>query len=205
MEKLNYHFGSTKHECYSINRNNKSSFTIHHYAGKVSYCALGFLEKNRDTLSDSVVDMFKHSQDDLIRLLFHGNASDGANSLSKGVRHSEWNCFFILRFIVVTTSYCCRERCSKSIDCRCTISSKYFEKVSQDENSFLITRIPYKFSWIECVHPIQYSCVVSNQINKNKHIYSMKYSFEHRYKSKRTEGKKKSLTFDHFSFVTAVC
>lgn len=136
VEKLNYHFGSTKHECYSINRNNKSSFTIHHYAGKVSYCALGFLEKNRDTLSDSVVDMFKHSQDDLIRLLFHGNASDGANSLSKGVRHSEWNCFFILRFIVVTTSYCCRERCSKSIDCRCTISSKYFEKVSQDEFLF---------------------------------------------------------------------
>ena len=46
---------------------------------------MGFLEKNRDTLSDSIVDMFKHSQDDLIRLLFHGNPSDGTNSLYKGV------------------------------------------------------------------------------------------------------------------------
>ena len=72
VEKLNYHFGSNKHECYLINRNTKSSFTIHHYAGKVTYSALGFLEKNRDTLSDSVVDMFKHSHDDLIRLLYRG-------------------------------------------------------------------------------------------------------------------------------------
>ncbi|CAF3676597.1 unnamed protein product [Rotaria sp. Silwood1] len=87
VEKLNYHFGSNKHECYSINRNNKYSFTIHHYAGKVSYYALGFLEKNRDTLSDSVVDMFKHSQDDLIRLLFHGNPSDGTIDSNKGLQH----------------------------------------------------------------------------------------------------------------------
>ncbi len=85
VEKLNYHFGSNKHECYSIKRNNKYSFTIHHYAGKVSYCALGFLEKNRDTLSDSVVDMFENSQDDLVRLLFHGNASDGSINLNKAV------------------------------------------------------------------------------------------------------------------------
>ncbi|CAF3529258.1 unnamed protein product [Rotaria socialis] len=87
VEKLNYRFGSNKHECYSINRNNKYSFTIHHYAGKVSYCALGFLEKNRDTLSDSVVDMFKNSRDDLIRLLFHGNPSDGSIDSNKGLQH----------------------------------------------------------------------------------------------------------------------
>ncbi|CAF4117112.1 unnamed protein product [Rotaria sp. Silwood2] len=37
VEKLNYHFGSNKHECYSINRNNKYSFTIHHYAGKLQH------------------------------------------------------------------------------------------------------------------------------------------------------------------------
>ncbi|CAF1195399.1 unnamed protein product [Adineta ricciae] len=87
VEKLNYHFGTNKHECYSINRNNKHSFTVHHYAGKVSYCALGFLEKNRDTLSDSVVDMLKNSQDDLIRLLFHGNPSDGTIHLNNRLQH----------------------------------------------------------------------------------------------------------------------
>jgi myosin heavy subunit len=62
---------------------------------------LGFLEKNRDTLSDSVVDMFKHSQDDLIRLLFHGNPSDGTSSLNKGVMNNKSVCFeikFILSF-----------------------------------------------------------------------------------------------------------
>lgn len=86
VEKFNYHFGSNKHECYSINRNKKLSFTIQHYAGKVSYCALGFLEKNRDTLSDSVVDMFRDSEDDLIRLLFHGNPSDGTINMNKGLQ-----------------------------------------------------------------------------------------------------------------------
>ncbi len=100
MEKLNYHFGSNKHECYSINRNNKYSFTIHHYAGKVSYCALGFLEKNRDTLSDSIVDMFKHSRDDLIRLLFHGNPSEGSNSLIKGVMNNKQG-WFLRRIHVI--------------------------------------------------------------------------------------------------------
>jgi len=48
---------------------------------------LGFLEKNRDTLSDSVVDMFKHSRDDLIRLLFHGNPSEGTGNLNKALQH----------------------------------------------------------------------------------------------------------------------
>jgi myosin heavy subunit len=51
----------------------------------VSYCALGFLEKNRDTLSDSVVDMLKDSQDDLVRLLFHGHPSDGTIYMHRGV------------------------------------------------------------------------------------------------------------------------
>ncbi|CAF4638857.1 unnamed protein product, partial [Rotaria magnacalcarata] len=41
---------------------------------------------NRDTLSDSVVDMFKNSRDDLIRLLFHGNPSDESIDSNKGVR-----------------------------------------------------------------------------------------------------------------------
>ena len=89
VEKLNYHFGLHKHDCYTINRNNKLSFTIHHYAGKVSYCAMGFLEKNRDTLSDSVVDMFKQSQDDLLRLLFHGNLSDTLINAHQGVSRTK--------------------------------------------------------------------------------------------------------------------
>ena len=125
MEKFNYHFGSNKHECYSINRNKKLSFTVHHYAGKVSYCALGFLEKNRDTLSDSVVDMFKESEDDLIRLLFHGNPSDGTININKGVNIFENDRSLISSLLhIASSSYCSRKRCAKSFDSRCTISSK---------------------------------------------------------------------------------
>ncbi len=31
--------------------------------------------------------MFKHSRDDLIRLLFHGNPSEGTSNLNKGLQH----------------------------------------------------------------------------------------------------------------------
>ncbi|CAF0766669.1 unnamed protein product [Didymodactylos carnosus] len=71
VEKFNYHFAS-KRECYGKNRNNKLSFTIYHYAGKVVYNTYGFLEKNKDTLPDSVVDLLGNSRDDLIYELFNG-------------------------------------------------------------------------------------------------------------------------------------
>jgi myosin-5 len=41
-------------------------FGIHHYAGKVVYCATGFLARNQDTLSADLVEVSKKSSNDII-------------------------------------------------------------------------------------------------------------------------------------------
>ena len=142
-----------RHECYSINRNKKLSFTIHHYAGKVSYCALGFLEKNRDTLSDSVVDMFRESGDDLIRLLFHGNPSDGTISMNKAVLQLQP-----------------RTAAEKDARNRLTVGAQYRVKTN-DENSRR-TLFPFQHSLQILMdrmcssHPVFMRCLKPNQQKK---------------------------------------
>eukprot|EP00051_Salpingoeca_urceolata_P009658 m.117396 g.117396 ORF g.117396 m.117396 type:complete len:2248 (+) comp16399_c0_seq1:446-7189(+) len=50
-------------------------FAITHYAATISYDARGFLEKNRDTLSHSVVELLRHSEVELVQTLFDPSAS----------------------------------------------------------------------------------------------------------------------------------
>jgi myosin-1 len=40
----------------------KSGFTIHHYAGKVSYEVDGFCERNRDIFFNDLVELMQNSQ-----------------------------------------------------------------------------------------------------------------------------------------------
>ena len=56
--KFNRHF--SKNDYFLSSRDSRAmSFAIRHYAGKVVYNADGFLEKNRDSLSDNMKDCFK--------------------------------------------------------------------------------------------------------------------------------------------------
>lgn len=50
-------------------------FTIHHYAGKVQYTAVGFLEKNRDTIPMNIQNLFINSETLLLSLLFSASIS----------------------------------------------------------------------------------------------------------------------------------
>jgi myosin-5 len=71
--------GSDKEFVYKAKEGNKKSpcliadmimgpldFGIHHYAGKVVYCAEGFLARNQDTLSADLVEVSKKSSNDII-------------------------------------------------------------------------------------------------------------------------------------------
>jgi myosin-5 len=71
--------GSDKEFVYKAKEGNKKSpcliadrimgpldFGIHHYAGKVVYCATGFLARNQDTLSADLVEVSKKSSNDII-------------------------------------------------------------------------------------------------------------------------------------------
>lgn len=60
---------SSKNEKFTYNRLG-DGFTIAHYAQAVEYKTTGWLEKNKDPLSDSVVQVMKTSESSLVRQLF---------------------------------------------------------------------------------------------------------------------------------------
>lgn len=68
IQKFHSNFKYTQR--YVRSRGNEASFSINHYAGRVTYNADGFLEKNRDNLSSNLVDCMKMSRLQLISDLF---------------------------------------------------------------------------------------------------------------------------------------
>jgi len=65
LQKLGGAIGSHEH----YNGFNQG-FVIHHYAGKVTYNAEGFCERNRDVLFKDLIQLMKDSENDFIRNLF---------------------------------------------------------------------------------------------------------------------------------------
>uniref|UniRef100_A0A674AJV0 Myosin-IIIb-like n=1 Tax=Salmo trutta TaxID=8032 RepID=A0A674AJV0_SALTR len=80
VDKLNSKFKSSPH--YEVVRSHSPLFTVVHYAGKVQYNGLGFLEKNRDTIPASIRSLFINSVTPLLSLLFQ-KADDNFNSTRK--------------------------------------------------------------------------------------------------------------------------
>ena len=59
-EKLYAKCGKSKH--FAKPRFGTSAFLIHHFADRVQYEAIGFLEKNRDTVIEEQIDVLRSSQ-----------------------------------------------------------------------------------------------------------------------------------------------
>jgi len=85
-------FLSKMHQAHEKNPNykkvlkNPNQFIVIHYAGQVPYDGLGFLEKNRDTLTDDLLEMLYTSKQPLLKELFpkqEVSAKDRKSSLSK--------------------------------------------------------------------------------------------------------------------------
>ncbi|ESO87527.1 hypothetical protein LOTGIDRAFT_127517 [Lottia gigantea] len=68
VQKLENICGSSPH--YKTVPGDQAAFTISHYAGKVSYCAKGMVEKNRDSISQNVLDCLLKSSNDMVQMLF---------------------------------------------------------------------------------------------------------------------------------------
>ncbi|CAN9514415.1 unnamed protein product [Ophioblennius macclurei] len=68
LQKLQGQVGSHEHFS-SWNR----GFIVHHYAGKVSYDANGFCERNRDVLFNDIIELMQGSEFSFIRALFPEN------------------------------------------------------------------------------------------------------------------------------------
>ncbi|KAA6411786.1 MAG: myosin MYO2 [Lasallia pustulata] len=61
VTKLHHNFEGDKQKFYKRPRFGKSSFTVCHYAIDVTYESDGFIEKNRDTVPDELLEVLRHS------------------------------------------------------------------------------------------------------------------------------------------------
>jgi len=71
LQKLEGSTGS--HEHYN---GFSQGFIIHHYAGKVTYDAAGFCERNRDVLFNDLIDLMKSSENSFIQALFPDDTTE---------------------------------------------------------------------------------------------------------------------------------
>lgn len=71
IENFNNEF--SKNPYYTPNKRKDLDFSINHYAGKVTYTAENFLEKNRDSLPLRVIELLRSSTNELINEIFDGN------------------------------------------------------------------------------------------------------------------------------------
>ena len=78
VEKL--HQDLSKNPKYEKPRGNEVIFTINHYAGRVTYTAAGFLDKNRDTLPLDVICVMLDSDKDLVCTIFKDENPDGKDA-----------------------------------------------------------------------------------------------------------------------------
>ncbi|KAL5014917.1 hypothetical protein ScPMuIL_009187 [Solemya velum] len=74
VDKLNQAFVRT--EYYRKSRHRDPVFTIAHYAGLVTYNAVGFLDKNRDTMGTNLKSLMENSHNKLITELFTSQILD---------------------------------------------------------------------------------------------------------------------------------
>jgi len=68
IEKLNKNFKKNEH--YKVTRSVTLQFVVEHYAGNITYDVSGWIAKNRDVLTPSVMSVLQESSNDLVRHLF---------------------------------------------------------------------------------------------------------------------------------------
>ncbi|XP_056637425.1 myosin heavy chain, muscle isoform X6 [Diorhabda sublineata] len=68
-------------------------FTLGHYAGNVPYNITGWLEKNKDPLNDTVVDLFKKGSNNLVVEIFADHPGQSGGAAEKGAKRTKGSAF----------------------------------------------------------------------------------------------------------------
>jgi myosin-5 len=73
-------------DCFIVNKMDRASFGIHHYAGKVMYDADGFLNRNQDTLQTDLGELCAKSTNTVVTSVMADDAGASAAAPSSGGR-----------------------------------------------------------------------------------------------------------------------
>lgn len=82
LEKLNTNHKASKK--YDVHLRSKTTFSVRHYAGEVSYLVTGFLDKNKDTLQEDIVSMLKKSSIKILVDLFTDEPEPEVEATNRG-------------------------------------------------------------------------------------------------------------------------
>eukprot|EP00397_Hematodinium_sp_SG-2012_P000681 GEMP01000682.1.p1 GENE.GEMP01000682.1~~GEMP01000682.1.p1 ORF type:complete len:1744 (+),score=360.23 GEMP01000682.1:121-5352(+) len=77
-----------QHPNFRYKRNKPTSFMILHYAGPVDYLADGFIDKNKDSLSDKLVDLLREADSQTVRSIADSPAQASAASPRAAIHSS---------------------------------------------------------------------------------------------------------------------
>ncbi|TDH66938.1 hypothetical protein CCR75_001574 [Bremia lactucae] len=83
------------HPSIEKNRINPLVFTIHHYAGDVTYNGTGFLEKNKDTLPTDMVQLLSSSSNPVIATIFTPTLQNQRNPRGKNGKEGRQKGFLV--------------------------------------------------------------------------------------------------------------
>uniref|UniRef100_A0AAV1TMU3 Unconventional myosin-Vc n=1 Tax=Peronospora matthiolae TaxID=2874970 RepID=A0AAV1TMU3_9STRA len=83
------------HPSIEKNRINPLEFTIHHYAGDVTYNGAGFLEKNKDTLPTDMVQLLSGSHNEVISGIFTPTQASKRSSRGKNGKEGRQKGFLV--------------------------------------------------------------------------------------------------------------
>ncbi|KAK7503508.1 hypothetical protein BaRGS_00005047, partial [Batillaria attramentaria] len=86
VDKLNANFGKGNPYYTKSPQTNKAVFSINHYAGKVTYDAGQWLEKNRDTLPAGIMENLQSSSNTLVKTVFRGQITRTGSLALQGLR-----------------------------------------------------------------------------------------------------------------------
>ncbi len=86
IENFNKEFAKNQYYIPS-KRNHENSFTINHYAGRVTYSSDGFLEKNRDSLPFKIMELLKNSKNKILSEIFTNSTNEAIQDSTKSVSH----------------------------------------------------------------------------------------------------------------------
>ncbi|EEB07886.2 myosin-52 [Schizosaccharomyces japonicus yFS275] len=84
VSKLNSHFTKDPYKnSYKQSRFSETEFTIKHYALDVTYNAEGFIDKNKDTISEELIDLLNSSKNSFLTDLLSFRANQATSVVSK--------------------------------------------------------------------------------------------------------------------------